>query len=151
MATATTKKPRINSKSVKEVIEPLLVPGTKNARARKLRSDWRRFFRDEFALSDDQQSHLDAIPARVASQIQHAFGEALDRGGYFRMRIPRGRRGGELEIVTAGVGIKPPPGTATAPRGTFRSFNVVIFHCHYDANCRNWKCKLGPHRPNEPT
>ncbi len=78
MATATATKPKISSKSVKEVIEPLLEPGAKNARAKKLRSDWRRFFRDEFALSADQQTHLADIPANVVRQVQQAFGEALD-------------------------------------------------------------------------
>jgi hypothetical protein len=35
--------------------------------------------------------------------------------------------------------------------GAVPRIHITIFHCHFDANFRNWHCYLGPHREAETT
>jgi hypothetical protein len=103
-------------------------------RARQLRADWRQLVLDEFTVTAEQRASLADIPPDDARELQDAVSLVVDQGGTIRLERESERSPGRL-VVAPG-----PAGPVTA------ELSVGIFHCTYDANCRNWRCGWGPAR-----
>lgn len=140
-----TEKPRLTGASATLLFKTVLNREQPDSRAKKLKKDWKAFFESEFHLSEMQRTHLQDISAEEGEKIRRGFSEAADKGGDVRLTLAsdaRGRRsagepGGSLTISSS----------AASPSATARRFKVPLLHCTFDANCRNWKCKLGPEIP----
>jgi hypothetical protein len=103
------------------------------ARKRALREDWMTLLRKELPVSDSQKEHLSLVPAADAAELQRAMAMVVDHGGTIHIE-----RESERSPGTVVVQPNTNPGTA--------KFSVGIFHCTFDANCRNWHCGWGPAR-----
>ena len=103
-------------------------------RARRLGEDWRQLVLDEFAVTAEQRASLADIPPDDARKLQDAVALVVDQGGTIRLERESERSPGRLIVAPE------PAGSATA------ELSVGVFHCTYDANCRNWRCGWGPTR-----
>ena len=103
-------------------------------RARHLREDWRQLLLDEFAVTAEQRASLADIPPDDARELQNAVALVVDQGGTIRLERESERSPGRLIVAPE------PADSATA------ELSVGVFHCTYDANCRNWRCGWGPTR-----
>lgn len=106
-------------------------------RANLLKIDWRKFMESELSLSENQKKHLFQIPASDAKALQEAIANVVDHGGKIHM---------ERDSETSpGVLIVQPKASGSKTAHTFEpNLSVGIFHCTFNAHCRNWHCGLGP-------
>ena len=104
-------------------------------------SDWRGALAGATKLSDEQSAGLAELPDAIVDHVQAAAARVAREGGdlVFQFDDRSEDEGGGRFLARSG-------GARTT-----RAFNVVIFHCHFDAYFRNWHCYLGPHRPGEAT
>lgn len=125
-------------------MEPVAVDQDHQSRAsaRALLQFWRAFLRARFDMRPDQEKNLRRIPGDDAELVQHALHEARRARGEVEVRIATDRNDtdGELTISRG----RPEQSSHSEPR-----INVIIAHGHFDVNCRNWKCRWGPHLPDE--
>jgi hypothetical protein len=103
------------------------------SRARALRQDWMKLLQTELPVSASQKEHLSGVPAEDAKQLQAAIAMVVDHGGAIHIERDSERSPGILVV-------QPNSGPQTA------DFSFGIFHCTFDANCRNWHCGWGPAR-----
>jgi hypothetical protein len=101
------------------------------SRAQALREDWMSLVRSELPVSQSQKEHLSGVPAKDAKELQAAIAMVVDHGGTIEIQRDSERSPGTLVV-------QPNSGPQTA------DFSVGIFHCTFDANCRNWHCGWGP-------
>ena len=126
-------KPELTSARVNSRIRSLL--GKKGDKGGdQLSKDWRAFIASEFSLSKTQAANLKNIPAEEVAKVQGGFRDAVKQGGEFRLKLgsEAGSGAGELTIQPKG------------PTTPSRTIKITIIKCTFDANCRNWHCKLGP-------
>lgn len=105
---------------------------TDPARANELKQNWMQLLQKELQLSDSQKEHLSLVPAEHAKELQAAIAQAVDQGGKVYIERDSERAPGQLIV-------EPNPNGRVEP-----AFSVGIFHCTFDANCRNWHCGWGP-------
>jgi len=104
------------------------------ARAHLLRENWIRLLLAEFAATSQQAENLSVVPTGDAKELQEAIAMVVDHGGTIHIERESERSPGKLVVQPNKTG----PETA--------DFSVGIFHCTFDANCRNWHCGWGPAR-----
>ena len=109
-----------------------------STRSHHLRKDWIKLLGEEMPLSDAQREHLAQIPAKDAEDLQAAIASVVDHGGTVHFERESMRSPGKLIV-------QPKPKGKAKPAGTLEpAFSIGIFHCTFDANCRNWHCHWGP-------
>jgi hypothetical protein len=109
-----------------------------SARSTRLRKDWIKLLGEEMPLSEAQRDHLSQIPAKDAAELQAAIASVVEHGGTVHFERESPRSPGTLIVHPKPKGA-PKPAEALDP-----AFSVGIFHCTFDANCRNWHCHWGP-------
>ena len=102
------------------------------ARAKELKHDWMKLADKELALSAPQKEHLSLVPTEDAKGLQAAIGQVVDHGGTIHIERDSEQSPGLLVV-------HPKKTDTISPE-----FSVGIFHCTFDANCRNWHCGWGP-------
>jgi hypothetical protein len=107
-------------------------------RALQLKADWRKLLITELPVSEAQKEHLRSLPEDDAKKLQNAISMVVDHGGTVRVE--------RASETSPGLLIVEPAATAPAPAAAQAKFSVIIFHCTFDANCRNWHCGWGPAR-----
>lgn len=112
------------------------------ARASQLKIDWRKLMQSELALSEEQKQHLFQIPAPDANGLQEAIAKVVDHGG--TIHIER-----DSETSPGLLIVKPKASGAKAVHEIEPHLSVGIFHCTFNAHCRNWRCGWGP-SPKKP-
>ena len=106
-------------------------------RARRLKSNWRKLVMEELPISEAQKQHLYSIPEKDAHELQEAIATVVDYGGTIHLE--------RASETSPGTLVVQPTNTAWEPNGAAQAkFTVIIFHCTFDANCRNWHCGWGP-------
>jgi len=98
-----------------------------------LRQGWLAALRSHFALTREQERAFAEIPHATSAEIQGAVESALSGGG--KISVDRDARSGEGSLR---IEVPQQPGVAELSLG--------IFHCRFDAHCRNWHCRWGPAR-----
>ena len=111
-------------------------------RAVQLKADWRKLMNSELALTEDQKQHLFQIPAADAEALQDAIAKVVDHGGTIHIERDSETSPGLLIVKPKVSGLK--AGHEVQPQ-----ISVGIFHCTFNAHCRNWKCGWGP-APKKP-
>jgi hypothetical protein len=104
------------------------------ARAHQLKHDWRKLLLAELPASDLQKEHLSLVPEGDAEELQKAIAMVVDHGGTIHIE-----RDSEASPGTLIVQPKIAHEGAAIP-----NISIKIFHCTFDANCRNWHCHWGP-------
>jgi hypothetical protein len=143
-AVRASERPALTGTSAGRVFGEVLKPNARDPRARQLKKDWRSFVEGQFRLNETQGSNLRDVPAEEVEKIQRAFNEATNRGGkvVFAMAVPASEgsdgKGGSLTIEGGSGG----SAATVTPR-----IKITLIRCTFDANCRNWECKLGPEVP----
>lgn len=114
-----------------------------------LKTNWIELVKSELPVSADQKEHLSDIPAADAKALQEAIGLVVDKGGSIHIERVNEKSPGTLIVQPAAAAA--PLSAAVAAGGGVSSggsvnpaFSVGIFHCTFDANCRNWHCGWGP-------
>jgi hypothetical protein len=101
------------------------------AQARKLDGKrWLDVLMSQFTVTKAQADALDAIPLSYVRGIQRAIAMVIEDGGDVHIERKSEHSPGDLYITPGG------PQEA--------DLSVGVFHCRFDANCRNWKCGWGP-------
>jgi hypothetical protein len=109
-----------------------------SARSTHLRKDWIKLLGEEMPLSEAQRDHLSQIPAKDAAELQAAIASVVEHGGTVHFERESMRSPGKLIVQPKKKdGAKPSEKLDPA-------FSLGIFHCTFDANCRNWHCHWGP-------
>jgi hypothetical protein len=83
-------------------------------------------------LTDQQKKSLSLIPASHAKELKTAVAMVVDKGGTIHVERKTEQSPGTL-IVQPNA-----PGDKTAERA------VTVFHCTFNAHCRDWHCGWGP-------
>jgi hypothetical protein len=109
-----------------------------SARSKHLRKDWIKLLGEEMPLSLAQREHLSQIPPKDAAELQAAIASVVDGGGTVHFERESMHSPGKL-IVQPKKKSGAKPAEMLDP-----AFSVGIFHCTFDANCRNWVCHWGP-------
>lgn len=133
-AAGSATKPALTAGSLNRLIRPLLGQEKPDARATKLSRNWRALIAGELSISVIQAENLRSIPADEVAKVQRAFKHVVTHGGEFKAKLGEGKSEGSLIINMTGTG------------ATLRTFKITILTCTFDANCRNWRCHLGPAR-----
>lgn len=102
------------------------------ARSEELRRDWMKLLRQDLPLSERQKEHLSLVPPQDAKELQAAIAQVVEHGGTIHIERDSEQSPGELIVQPQATGKLQP------------DFSVGIFHCTFDANCRNWHCGWGP-------
>ena len=101
-------------------------------RAYELKGDWMKLLKTELPLTDQQKKSLSLIPASHAKELKTAVAMVVDKGGTIHVERKTEQSPGTL-IVQPNA-----PGDKTAERA------VTVFHCTFNAHCRDWHCGWGP-------
>ena len=125
--------------TINQWLKSVLADPTK---ARQLKVDWRKLMRAELPLSAEQKEHLQGIPAKDAGELQEAIAKVVDHGGTIRLDRDSESSPGLLVVQPQASGSK-------APHHAEPDLSVGIFHCTFNAHCRNWHCGWGP-APKKP-
>lgn len=100
---------------------------------RELRDkNWIQIIQDNFTLTKKQSENLSHVPPTQLKEMQKAIGMVLDYGG--TIHVERKSEQGPGEVIVEPI--------ATGPE--VAAFSAGVFHCKFDANCRNWHCGWGP-------
>lgn len=102
------------------------------ARANELKHAWMKLMNKELPLSAPQKEHLSLVPNRDANELQTAIAQVVQHGGTIHIERDSEHSPGLLVVHPARTDAANP------------EFSVGIFHCTFDANCRNWHCGWGP-------
>jgi hypothetical protein len=106
-------------------------------RARRLKSNWRKLVMEELPVSEAQKQHLYSIPEKDAHELQEAIATVVEHGGTIHLE--------RASETSPGTLVVQPSKDALGSNGAAQAkFTVIIFHCTFDANCRNWHCGWGP-------
>ena len=103
------------------------------ARAKELKRDWIELAGKELTLSEPQKEHLSLVPTHDANKLQEAIAQVVEHGGTIHIERDSEHSPGLLVVHPKQTGATVNP-----------EFSVGIFHCTFDANCRNWHCGWGP-------
>jgi hypothetical protein len=133
-------KPPITPEPVKA---PILNTGNANqwfksvlanpVQARQLKQDWIKLLTTDLAATSQQKENLSLVPANYAKELQGAIAQVVDQGGTIHLDRESEHSPGTLIVEPT-----TPPGEK-APH-----LSIGIYHCTFDANCRNWHCGWGP-------
>ena len=104
------------------------------ARAKKLKDNWRELMVAEFDATKEQMNSLTIGPGKHADELDDALARVVNGGGTIHVERASEHGPGRL-IVSPKAG-----GSETA------DLSIGIYHCTFDANCRNWHCGWGPSR-----
>jgi hypothetical protein len=114
---------------------------TDHSRASLLKHDWRKLAMAELPLSEAQHEHLVGIPVADATALQAAIAQVVDFGGTIHIERASETSAGTLVVKPASkVGSK----SVTVEQSLEPNLSVGIFHCTFNAHCRNWHCGWGP-------
>lgn len=87
-----------------------------------------------FDTTSQQAESLSLVPPDDAKELQKAIAMVVDHSGTIHIERESERSPGKLVA-------QPKSTEAREPH-----LSVGIFHCTFDANCRNWHCGWGPAR-----
>jgi hypothetical protein len=127
--TNTTEAPTADTAALNQWFTSVLADPT---RARQLKGDWMKLLQAELAVTDRQKEHLSLVPAGDAKELQSAIALVVDHGGTIHIDRDSEHSPGVLVVQPK------------QPGGETLDFSIPIFHCTFDANCRNWHCGWGP-------
>jgi len=105
-----------------------------SAQAKNLKADWKTLFEKALPLTPGQKASITSIPEADAKELNSAVAMVVDHGGTIHLQRQSESSPGTLIIQPL------ENGNRTA------ELSVGVFHCKFDANCRNWHCKWGPAR-----
>jgi hypothetical protein len=106
-------------------------------RARRLKSNWRKLVMEELPVSEAQKQHFYSIPEKDARELQEAIATVVDHGGTIHLER-------ESETSPGTLVVQPSKAVLKSSDDVEAKFTVILFHCTFDANCRNWHCGWGP-------
>jgi hypothetical protein len=107
------------------------------ARAKRLKENWTQYLLAEFDATDEQVRNLAHVPPEHAAELKRAIEMVVDGGGSIRLERHSEPGPGKL-IVEPTIEQPKTPGQVTP------ALSVGVFHCTFDAHCRNWHCGWGP-------
>ena len=136
---APPRRPRVTSYRLSKFAGRVFNETTESEWRELAAKDWREFMRKRFRLSDAQREAIESIDEEASSSIAATVQELIKTGGAMDIVLPEGRKGGEVTFSGPDGG-KGGGGTRALARG--RSFSIKILKCTFDANCRNWKCRI---------
>jgi hypothetical protein len=87
-----------------------------------------------FETTSQQAESLSLVPPDDADELQKAIAMVVDHGGTIHIERQSEHSPGKLVVQPK----------STEP--SVAQLSVGIFHCTFDANCRNWHCGWGPAR-----
>lgn len=105
-----------------------------SAQAKNLKTDWKTLLENQLPLTAQQKGSIASIPENDAKELNSAVAMVVDHGGTIHLERDSERSAGTLVVQPISNGNK------TA------DLSVGVFHCKFDANCRNWHCGWGPAR-----
>jgi hypothetical protein len=108
-------------------------------RARHLKDDWRKLLLAELPASDQQREHLSLVPTSDAQELQKAIAMTVDHGG--TIHIERDSESSPGTLIVQPKITRESAGTA--------NISIGVFHCTFDAYCKNWHCGWGPVRKSK--
>jgi hypothetical protein len=102
------------------------------ARAQELKSDWMKLLKTDLPLTDQQKESLSLIPASDARELKAAVTLVVDKGGTIHIERKTERSPGTLVLQP------------NSPSDRTAELSVTVFHCTFNAHCRDWNCGWGP-------
>jgi hypothetical protein len=134
-STKRAAKPAFSSTRANSLFNSLAGKVGRDPRATQASKDWRALISSQFALTSTQVANLKAIPAAESARVQGGVTDMMKNGGNFRITLGTdAKAGGNGELLVQLVGSSTPS----------KGFKITIIKCNFDANCRNWHCKIGP-------
>ncbi|HEY4271221.1 MAG TPA: hypothetical protein VGM65_04390 [Candidatus Udaeobacter sp.] len=104
------------------------------ARAHELKRNWMKLLKAELPLSNQQSESLALIAENDAKKLRAAVAMVVDNGGTIHIERKTQHSAGTLILQPKSLGNK------TA------ELSVTVFHCTFNAHCRDWHCGWGPVR-----